>query len=50
MDPNGQKNSGAADPHHLKQPPQQETRADLGRAWKVELVAQSWCEDKVVHV
>lgn len=45
LDPNRQKKL-----HHLKQPPQQETHADLGRARKVELVAKSRCEDKVVHV
>lgn len=37
-------------PHHLKQPPQQETLANLGRARKIELVAQSRSKDKVIHV
>lgn len=37
-------------PHHLKQSPQQETHANIRRAGEVELVAQSWSKDKVVHV
>lgn len=44
------KNSLKLAAHHLKQPPQQETLANLGRARKIELVAQSWSKDKVVHV
>lgn len=36
--------------HHLKQPPQKETLANLGRARKIELVAQSRSKDKVIHV
>lgn len=37
-------------PHHLKQPPYQESHANLRGAREVELVAQRWSKDEVVDV
>lgn len=37
-------------PHHLKEPPQQETLSDAGGAGEVELVTQGGGEEEVVQV
>ena len=37
-------------PHHLKEPPQQETLSDAGRAGEVELVTQGGGKEEVVQI